>query len=101
MGECLAIDIVWDCSYSLLPVEGTCLLFEGKANIDAENSPEFKTEPHEHQLPDSNSEEYWDQILAFLMTMKLPADIEEAWRIKTHAKPFFLLEKILWHWNGM
>ena len=32
--------------------------------------------------------------------MKLPADAEEAHRIKTHVKPFFLLEKILWCRNG-
>ena len=36
MGECLTIDVIWDHSYSLVLVEGTCLLFEGKANIDAE-----------------------------------------------------------------
>jgi hypothetical protein len=101
LGECLAIDVVWDRSYSLAPVEGNHLLFEGRAKVGAaENSPEFKTEPHEHQLPDSDSEEFWDQILAFLMTMKLPADAEEARRIKTRAKPFFLLEKILWRRNG-
>ena len=78
MGECLAIDVQWDRSFSLVPVEGTCLLFEGKANIDAENSLDVPTTPHEHQVPDSDSEEFWDQILAYLISMKLPKDADEA-----------------------
>jgi hypothetical protein len=57
-------------------------------------------EPHEHYIAKNNTEDYWDQILAYLHLMRLPSDADEARRVKNHAKSYFLMEKMLWKRNG-
>jgi hypothetical protein len=57
-------------------------------------------EPHEHYVAKNDTEDYWDQILAYLHLMRLPSDADEARRVKNHAKSYFLMEKMLWKRNG-
>jgi hypothetical protein len=46
---------------------------------------------HTHAKMDNDSVEFWDQVLSFLINLKLPSDPDKAWRVKNHAKAFFYL----------
>jgi hypothetical protein len=55
---------------------------------------------HTHAKMDNDSVGFWDQILSFLINLKLLSDPDEAQKVKNCAKAFFLLENILWRRNG-
>ena len=68
----------------------------GKAN-PLENAEK----PHTHQKLDNDTDEFWDQILVYLMNMKLLSNPDEARKVKNRANTFFILENVLWQRNGM
>ena len=108
LGECLSLEVDWETDEPLVPVGGNPLLFEGRVNMvengdenaDAEGNEMADEQPHRGHLADNDSEEFWDAILRYLLELKLPEGKDEAHRVKTRAKSYFLKDNILWKRNG-
>ena len=54
---------------------------------------------HQHRVQDMDSEEYWDEILAYLHLKQLPNSCIEAEKLKRHTMHYFILNGSLWHKN--
>jgi len=74
-------------------------LYQGKV-LDIENETIGPEAPHEHYKADNDSSDYWNKIIKYLLTLKLPADAEEAKLVKNHSKSFFICEKRIRRRNG-
>ena len=61
---------------------------------------EYEKLMHQHRVQDTDSEEYWDEILAYLHLKRLPNSQIEAERLKRCAMHYFILNGSLWHRNG-
>lgn len=95
LGECLALEVEWNSTVPLRS-SGYRNTFEGEAEVAADDSEGVA---HAHHKQDFDSEEYWDQILAYLVHMQEPSDLDQARRIKNRAKSFFMLDGVLWRRN--
>ena len=61
---------------------------------------EYEKLTHQHRVQDTDSEEYWDEILAYLHLKQLPSSRIEAERLKRCTMRYFILNGSLWHRNG-
>ncbi len=55
---------------------------------------------HQHHVKDRDGDEFWNEILVYLHLVHLPSDPAEAEQIHRWLKCFFLMNNVLWHWNG-
>jgi len=115
-GEALPLETPWDLTFNVRSVEGNCHLLEGMAQINADHIGDqiisnsnlgteevfaYNTEVHPHKIFDTDTDEYWNKIIAYLTNLEIPSnDQDEIKRIKNRAKAFFILDGILWRRNG-
>ena len=64
-------------------------MHDGKVHVTNKEiiGPEL---PHEHYKADNDSPEYWEDILQYLLMLKLPKEKDLAKVIKNQAKLFFI-----------
>jgi RNase H-like domain found in reverse transcriptase len=102
-GECMPLEVEWAdpiiIEYRGCKSNLSLKAFEGKATI-LNNEDSVEKLDHKHKVYDHDSPEHWDEILAYLMNLKLPEDCKHHTQIANHARPFFLLKNMLWQCNG-
>src|SRR5258708_17467483 len=96
-GEVKALECRWSSPASLLHDNRRMDAGLGE-EIDLEG--EHERLHHQHHVHDTDGEQYWDEILAYLHLGWLPHTKFEAEKIMRHSKRFFILHDVLWHKNG-
>ena len=95
IGECVALETDWVPATKLIALSTKNCSYQGKV-LNIENETIGPEAPHEHYKVDNDSPDYWNKIIKYLLTLKLPADAEEAKLVKNRSKSFFIHEKRIW-----
>src|SRR5258708_2179666 len=96
-GEVKALECRWVSPESLLHDYRRMYAGVGE-EIDLDT--EYEKLMHQHHVQDTDSKEYWDEILVYLHLKQLPNSQIEAERLKRHAMHYFILNGSLWCRNG-
>ena len=97
-GECKPLEVYWVTPIDI-EEDQEFGVFESEIMDVDENSAAAKRD-HPHKVYEHDTPEYWNELLAYLTSLKLPEDRTRRSQIASRAKHFFIYDNMLWRRNG-